>query len=427
MSEWSSQPPEVRVEIDRIMSAMETRHAEIAELTMKDISAQIETYSPPASSGLVQDAYEHTYSRILDFVHAAKENRTPTEAELALSRAAVVRRAQQGVPLESILHAVRVGQRTMWPLIVEEAGSGGVAREAALALAGNAMDYLDVVSSDIAEVYVRAIQDAMVGVESEERDVIETLLSGRFVLDAPGRDRLDRFNLRPPEHFHLILVRFDRPDGDEIESLLGMVRTATKLRLADGPKTALIVVRQGEIVGIVTGATTVRTMTVLHEVSDMFAADRRPGLRAGVSGVLAELADVPSAYGEAEAALLHASAARPVLEVSGIPLLEFLCTTANPLSLKLIPPGVDALATDNRASASRLVSTVLALADASGSIKVAAASLQVHPNTVRNRLERVKLATGLDPMTFYGLRDLVVGFRLLGARGPRPREDLHAP
>lgn len=417
MGEWSSQRREVRVEIDRIMSAIEARHKEIAEASLLEIAAQIDTYAAPANPDLTQDVYQHIDTRILDFVRAAKEDRTPSEAELEPSRAAVIRRAEQGLPLESILHAVRVGQRTVWNQIVEEAGAGEASREAALALAGNAMGYLDVVSSDIAEVYVCAVQDARAGVDREERDVLETLLSGRFVLEGQGRERLERIRLRPDETFHLVLVRFDQPEADEIEGLLGRARTAIKLRLADGPRTPIVVVRQREIVGIVPGVADTRTAEAIWTLAVELESEEGPDLRAGISDVLDELADVPSAYDEADVALQHTSAYSPVLKVGGVALREFLLTTANPLYPKLIPQGIQDMAADEGATALNLVDTVFALARASGNIQVAAAELDVHPNTVRNRLGQIESLTGTDPKSFYGLQDLVVGFRLLGKSG----------
>ncbi len=145
----------VREEIDRIVSVLSGRHGELAEAMVENIKAEIPPYLRTADAAVLEDVLAHCERHAELILAVARQAREPLRAELAFAREAGVRRVRQGIPIDGLLAAFRVGHRTVWDAILEEADDGTVGREAAIALARPAMEYIDIASTQVAEAYTR--------------------------------------------------------------------------------------------------------------------------------------------------------------------------------------------------------------------------------------------------------------------------------
>lgn len=85
-------------------------------------------------------------------------------ADLGFVRENAVIRAEQGFPLEAILHAYRFGQR--------------VIADFDLALAGPAIDLLNAISTALTEAYVRRRHELETDRERDRADLLDALLAG---------------------------------------------------------------------------------------------------------------------------------------------------------------------------------------------------------------------------------------------------------
>lgn len=405
--------PEVREEIERIVGALLARTGEIADAMVAAIQAEIAPYAH-ASAAVVEDVREHCNAHARLTFEVMGVNRAPLRGELEFARAAAARRVRQGIPLDSLLHAFRVGHRTVWTAVVEEASATPQGRDAAIALADPVMQYIDIASTQVAEAYLKEEQRHLVTADRERRDLLEQLLAGR----PPERgDGLAATELDPDGE---LVVAVARPDGAHDAHALHHVADTMAARAATGRIDPLVVVRQREVVGVLpaAGARDGDPVSALRSAAEALLARRGIRLRAGVSTVCAGFQGVAHAYDEARQALRRTSPRRPVVALIEMSPFEYLLTSADAGTRRAVADkGRALLELDREGTASE---TLLAYVAADLSINGAAQRLSVHPNTVRYRLRRLSEATGLDYRSFAGLMDIVTVIRAA-------REDDSAP
>jgi hypothetical protein len=88
--------------------------------------------------------------------------------------------AGNGEPLEAMLHALRIGGRVGWDATLRASLEvGGVAGEELLPLAGQVFEYIDQLSSRIAEAYARRVEAEVRSRALSETALFEELVSGR--------------------------------------------------------------------------------------------------------------------------------------------------------------------------------------------------------------------------------------------------------
>jgi hypothetical protein len=107
--------------------------------------------------------------------------REPAEVELEPFRVSARARAAEGMPLEDLLHAYRLGGRLAWKTVVEIARPGE--RDGLLLGAEIVMRYIDSVSATVAQAYL----DARQHVVSEEERRLRALLRALCEDDGPLR------------------------------------------------------------------------------------------------------------------------------------------------------------------------------------------------------------------------------------------------
>ena len=150
------------------------------------------------------------------------------------------------------------------------------------------------------------------------------------------------------------------------------------------------------------GAPPARGLAARREDELVIVARDAGGLdgRFGVSGPVADHAGVPQAYREATLALSYATKQRPIVVLDDLSAFECLLVGADATTRAIVAakPRLDG----------EDAATVEAFATADLNVTRAAQALQVHPNTVRYRLDRIAAETGLDPRTFAGLVELKV-------------------
>jgi len=73
-----------------------------------------------------------------------------------------------------------------------------------------------------------------------------------------------------------------------------------------------------------------------------------------------------------------------------------------------LPAWVDALLAADQKSRGALLGTLRAYADANMNALKAAAAMQRHPNTLYARMQRINDITGLNPLSFNALSELLL-------------------
>src|SRR5207247_5497210 len=107
------------------------------------------------------------------FFRSITETHGPTEEELIPFKESARSRAEEGLPLEDLLHAYRLGGRLGWDALLEAARPDEY--PALLAAAELLMRYIDSVSAAVAQTYLDEHQHLVSEEERRQRALVEAL------------------------------------------------------------------------------------------------------------------------------------------------------------------------------------------------------------------------------------------------------------
>jgi hypothetical protein len=282
-----------------------------------------------------------------------------------------------------------------------------------VALAREALEAIDFITTQAAEAYLREDDQVRTRSGRAERDLIERLLGGATVEDrrrhpaAPGLD--------PTGALICAVGRIER-SRLPADVALQRVRDALEMALATGRARPLMPIRHGEIVVVASGASSRARLPSLRTARASVADEDGIDVRFGVSMPAAGFAGIRSAYHEAVLALSHASSARPIVPLDALSALESVLVGASATARAVLGSQARDLKALPATDRAMILATVRALARSDLNVKRAAQLLGVHPNTVRYRQERIAATTGHDPRTFAGLADLVCVIDLLDSQ-----------
>jgi hypothetical protein len=296
-----------------------------------------------------------------------------------------------------------------------------VTRDAALALAREAIEAIDFVATQAAEAYVREDNQVRTRSGRAERDLLERLLGGAGVDDrrrhpaAPGLD--------PAGPLICAVGRIER-SPQPADVALQRVRDALEVSLGAGRARPLMSIRHGEIVVLASGASSRSRLPSLRTARTAVADEHGIDVRFGVGMPAAGFAGVRAAYREAEVALSHVSSTQPIVPLDELSALESVLVGVSATARAVLAAQARDLTALPAADRAMILATVRALAASDLNVKRAAERLQVHPNTVRYRQQRIAATTGHDPRTFAGLADLFCVVELLESESD---DDHHGP
>jgi sugar diacid utilization regulator len=395
----------VTEEIERVLTALELREDELAEAMLGAILGEIGSYDRPGGEALPADVREHCRLHVDLLMRSLRAGRGPDRSDLTFARDAAARRVHQGIPLDGLLQAFRVGHRTLWQAIVDEAATSPAGREAAIRLAGEAMEYIDLASTHVAEAYLRESGQLAELIQRRRRDLLENLLAGRLPDDAETETL--GLGLERDADFLVAVASLDEAAEADDRAL---AQAANSIAASIGSR-ALVVVRQDEVAAVLPlSGKSPAAVGVALDVARV-SAERDYGIRMliGVSGVCRGLAEVGQRYLEAHQALRRSNPERPIVSLSELSPFEHLVASADRSTRRSIAMEATSL-TENGNGA--LMETLRAYLDADLDVARTAELLYVHPNTVRYRLRRVSELTGLDTQRFSGLVELLTIARL---------------
>ena len=369
--------PEVATRLQELVPLLRTR---LDALTARMVDVLVHT--EPAYREVAEQAGEEFRASIRRTLETAVESLVgvPASRGQAAARENGRRRARQGMPLEVVLRAYRLGGQMVWEgLLAASRAAGRESDPLLVEVAGSIWRTNDLDSAAFAEGY-REEQCRLTGVDLEtSQRVLDGLLDGRGGDPAFVRGATDLLAL-PLTGRLLVVVAL--PDGDGVPALA---------------EPAVVLQRRG--VRSVWGTRTGAQVGVLA-LGGRRADDVRGWLAAvacgpvGISDVLDGPATCASAYRLAEtAARTLPGGARRVVSIDDR-LPEALLSNSPEISSRLVGQplgGLLRLPDDER---SVLLDTLAALLAADGSPTRAADELYCHRNTVMHRLRRIETVTG---------------------------------
>ena len=133
-----------------------------------------------------------------------------------------------------------------------------------------------------------------------------------------------------------------------------------------------------------------------------------PAALIGLSGDVPSTAYIPRAAREAQLALDFASVDRRVVPFADISLRQMLVHRARPAMQAALPAWLDDFSAADARSRGALSATLRAYADCDMNVQRTGKALGVHPNTIYARAGRIEELTGLAPLSFHGLTELLI-------------------
>lgn len=311
--------------------------------------------------------------RILEWLTGTTD---PASDPFDAPRATGRRRAEQGMPLESVLHAYRLGFTVIWQGLTAEArlrGPEGI--DGLVEAASEVWMLVDEFSSQVAGAY-RVAEAELTRRDGRRRDAfVDALLDGRGGERAVAADAASALDL--PEHGRFAVVVVAGADGGSIaDARLSAVGLRAVWRSRTDREIGLVPLGRSTVADI------------------LGALEPEGGLRAGISPVVELLADVDRAYRLAETALRALPLDAPGVAELDAQLPGALLVTAPDLAARLVHRALGGILDLEPEERALLLSTLRAWLAEGGSAGQTAARLYCHRNTVLNRLRRIEGLTG---------------------------------
>lgn len=314
------------------------------------------------------------------------------------------RRAAQGVPLEAVLHAYRLGGRVIWEAMADSARAGGAtAVDALLDAATSVWEVVDLYSGRVADAYRSHEWELARSGEERRQRVLDTLLEGRGADAAVAREAEQVLDLGERDSFVLLACRPTLSSADwaraTAHALRGRgLRSVWRTR-PDGTVGLVVPDRRGPA-----------------EVAAVLLPDQAVGVSPRVEGFagigegwrLARVALATLPEGDERVVTLDQRLV-PALLVRDAALAQRLMTAALGPVLDLPDP-----------DRGLLLDTLETWLDCGGSPSRAAELLWCHRNTVLNRLRRLESLTGRAVDRPHDLVELALA--LAQARQALPRQ-----
>ncbi len=398
---------------NELLSLLEQRESELAAAMRRVVLSEVADYPASGEPELLAEVQQHSLEHVRAFIASARNGRPPADQELDFVRDRAVRREREGIPLAALLHAYRLGMREVWSAMAELTARENAGPQTLMDLTVVAMTYTDAISLAVTDAYTRATQRRRGDIERERRDLLEDLLVGR---DVQARAEDLGIDLRVP----LAIVVAGAPqtraprsgaavpgpsgareDTTVDHETLRRAALAIERQAASAPRPAFVVLHHGSVVAVApTGRGGIADLrNRVARALGALARSGHDGLAAGISLPVTTLTGASQGHAEARSAQRHAPAGTAVA-LADVRLLDYLIENADPTAQRIAPDWATHLEPD-------LVATLRMFAAMDLNATRTAPALNVHPNTVRYRLDRIQQVTGRDPRRFLNLVDLL--------------------
>ncbi|MBB3662977.1 hypothetical protein FB384_001881 [Prauserella sediminis] len=309
--------------------------------------------------------------------------RLPQQDEgLDATRRTAQYRADAGFPLDSLLHAFRLGTEVVWAALLEEARTNSPHRLGELMdSAVQVMQLIDRMSLEVATVYRSREAEAERRISERRQAVLDSLLEGRGGDPEVAAEAARVLQLPDQPRFAVVVVRHDTPSASPAHSPsdgLAAYGFQSQWRLRSDREIGLVLLGKAPVE---------RMVSLLRGLVTKSA---------GVSTVFDGLGDVATAFRLAELALETVPQNEPLVAHLDERLPEALLT-ASPLVTRRLRQqtigGLLALEPDKRQT---LFDTLNSWFRHSRSAAEVGEELHCHRNTVLHRLSRVESLCGLS-------------------------------
>jgi hypothetical protein len=383
--------------VDAIVDKLEQRVDVMVESMLDEVRSLVPEYRLPRADAELAATMDQAIRRSVQMVLRLWREWRPrlSPGDRVVMGMIGSQRAEQGIPLDSLLTGIRVVRSIGWSHAVEAAGElgGGADTVAALGdMAALLFEIADDITAAVQSGYERVKEHRVKARERTRSQVFDDLLTGDFEEDDEivVRARTFGFDLRRPHG--LILITTVRLDQDR-----GALRTAVAALLpsignaAEVPMVADVAPHVVLVVPLAAG-----TWEDVVEATERVARSNR--VTAVVSPPVAGARAIHAAYRRARELLPLAVTVfrRPhVIEADELVVYQILRGSRAEDREDFLRRTLGPILHLPESQRAPLLETLDALHEGSGHTETAAAMLGVHTNTVRYRIGRIHHLTGL--------------------------------
>jgi PucR C-terminal helix-turn-helix domain len=382
--------------VEELVAVLRARQDELVEEGVRRIRTEIPAYARVEDPAFVEDVHRHVAAHHEQLVRSLARGRPLERDEMTFMRPTVNRRVGR-IPLTAFMRGFRTYLEVIWDAVLETAVDEP-SRVDALTAVGVVLRYINVATTEAAEVYLESERLQSAHGEGLRRDLMEDLLAG--VAPAPG-PKLAAARTAGIADVPVAVVVAALMAGDDHALRAAASAIARACAAAVEP---LTVVRQGEAVCVTPVLEPTLAATQARLAGDGIV------LAIGVSGSF-PLSGVPDAYSEASAAVEKLRPVGGVLAVGSLSAFDCLAMFGSEAARRRTPRAIREFVASDRADGGVLITTLREYVAADFNVKSAAARLFVHPNTARYRLAKIEERTGLDLRSFTSVQELLIAVR----------------
>ena len=395
-------------------TALRASQGQAAASLSQTVLGEVPAFGASRNPDLLPELEQHL-AQHLDAVCELCAGRPPGALDFVRDHA--WRRAAQKFPLDAELAAYRCLHQAMLAWLQEtalqSADPSAQMRRVVAAVADVTNEYISSCSTLLTSEYV-AHTRLLAEAEGDRRtELFNLLLGGYDEADQRAAQLLDRAGyLEQRQSFCVVVARSVDPREMENEARAQRMADAVAAAVRKLPLRVLVGVADNLVTVIVSGTQRASDWTAPQT---LLAERVLPPLRTvgtaaliGVSTDAPSTSHIPTALREAKFALDFASVGERVVSFARVPFRDMLVRVASEQIQSALPAWVDALLAADKKSRGALLGTLRAYADADMNALKAAAALQRHPNTVYARMQRISDVTGLNPLSFNALSDLLL-------------------
>ncbi|MEA2167762.1 MAG: hypothetical protein QOF76_1062 [Solirubrobacteraceae bacterium] len=359
---WAGLPPSLAGVLRPVLG-------EIADEIIVAIRREVDDYRRPLTGDFgrnVRLGVEFALGRFLELFGDAEREPTGNRAVyVQLGRGEF----RQGRSLDALLSAYRLGARVAWRRFVEAGRAAGVDPDVLFVLGEAMFAYIDELSGESTEGYAAAQSEAAGERARERRRLVRQLLQVPPPAEDVVRAQADRAGWPLPDTLAALLT-----EGDDADALASRLGTGTIAAAEDGLIVALIPDpeapgRRTQLFSLMSESSAALGPTVTWAQATTSSDRARLGLRLAAPG---ELLVTDERLGEL------------VLRADPLLAADLAGTVLAPLNA--LPAK----------QAAKLTETLRAWLDHHGRVDAVAAALDVHPQTVRYRVNQLREHVALD-------------------------------
>ena len=380
-------------EVKAIIDSFLERLDEVVEKGATAIGDAVPSYLRLGES-FMDDVREAVRENVAILAQVLSQGRDISKEELEQIERVGARRAEDGIPLEDVLHAYRTVSRTCWDVLADECRKyGDGALDATIELAEAVLRYTDQISTCVADAYARAQRAIVREQEGARREFLADLLYGT---DASPEDILRRAHSFGYDlslgYFALVGIG---PPGDQRKEL--NVASAATAAAGMGMADPIVLQKAEQTIALIP----VDPNVDFSAMPEKIITELEGEWRFGMGGPGLGLEGIRRAYLEAREALEIGAALElegPVYRFEDLLLYHFLRiepAVVDQFVEQMLGPLIEY---DERRKG-ELIKTIEAYFAMDGSVKLAGEALFAHPHTVTYRLKQV------EKLTSFSLRD----------------------